>query len=200
MIAGGFHATENLDISLTNAKKLLADNGILLLAEQTNAPDYFDVIFGVLDGWWLFNDKWRTNRALIDQDKWKQVLEINNYTDIQFLSDNAENSVHSLILAINSSPQKDIVNTQFYTPSKELQDRQWLVLMKNNSDLYEGIFDALASHNIQPIKVSLADKFIQHNKDSYSIDANNSDDFKKIVSLLNSSPIIINTAYANKFQ
>ncbi|KAJ6784557.1 hypothetical protein PWT90_10068 [Aphanocladium album] len=51
------HATPDVRHSARNARQMLRAGGILTLAEYT-MQDYYllDVIFGQLEGWWLFND------------------------------------------------------------------------------------------------------------------------------------------------
>ncbi len=57
------HATRNLGVSLGNAQKLLASEGVLMMLEVTNSPVYLDFIFGMTEGWWLFEDTRYSYRA-----------------------------------------------------------------------------------------------------------------------------------------
>lgn len=70
------HATRNLPLSLGNLRKMLREDGALALIEMTpsvtNALYVMDVIFGLLEGWWLFNDG--RSHALADVEHWKRVL------------------------------------------------------------------------------------------------------------------------------
>ncbi|KAI1499966.1 hypothetical protein F5X99DRAFT_430171 [Biscogniauxia marginata] len=50
------HATSNLPNSLSNINKLLRPHGFVSLVEFTTRMFWFDMVFGLLDGWWLFND------------------------------------------------------------------------------------------------------------------------------------------------
>jgi acyl transferase domain-containing protein/acyl carrier protein/SAM-dependent methyltransferase len=63
--AGGFdvviganvlHATRNLRKTIRNVKRLLKTNGWLVLNEVTEVQDFTTLTFGLLDGWWLFDD------------------------------------------------------------------------------------------------------------------------------------------------
>lgn len=70
------HATRNLPLSLGNLRKMLREDGALALIEMTpsvtNSLYVMDVIFGLLEGWWLFNDG--RSHALADVDHWKRVF------------------------------------------------------------------------------------------------------------------------------
>lgn len=50
------HATSNLHNSLTNINKLLRPHGFVSLVELTTRNFWLDMVFGLLDGWWLFDD------------------------------------------------------------------------------------------------------------------------------------------------
>lgn len=70
------HATRNLPLSLGNLRKMLREDGALALIEMTptvtNSLYVMDVIFGLLEGWWLFNDG--RSHALADVNHWKRVF------------------------------------------------------------------------------------------------------------------------------
>ena len=50
------HATSNLYNSLGNIGKLLRPHGFVSLVELTTRNFWLDMVFGLLDGWWLYND------------------------------------------------------------------------------------------------------------------------------------------------
>ncbi|KAI2632155.1 polyketide synthase dehydratase-domain-containing protein [Hypoxylon sp. NC1633] len=61
------HATRDLVCSLTNIRKLVRPHdGCVALVELTQKLAWFDLVWGLLDGWWLFND----NRKYALQSPW----------------------------------------------------------------------------------------------------------------------------------
>ncbi len=50
------HATSDLSNALGNISKLLRPHGFVSLVEFTTRFFWFDIVFGLLDGWWLFED------------------------------------------------------------------------------------------------------------------------------------------------
>ncbi|WYZ35368.1 hypothetical protein EsH8_X_000015 [Colletotrichum jinshuiense] len=68
------HATKDITYSLANLRKMLREDGVLALIEMTpSRPLYvFDLIVGLLEGWWLFKDV-RTH-ALADIERWEQAF------------------------------------------------------------------------------------------------------------------------------
>ncbi|KAK1579385.1 beta-ketoacyl synthase domain-containing protein [Colletotrichum navitas] len=68
------HATRNISLSLANLRKMLRQDGALALIEMTpTRPLYvFDVIVGLLEGWWLFEDG--RKHALASIERWEQAF------------------------------------------------------------------------------------------------------------------------------
>ncbi|KAK6218838.1 beta-ketoacyl synthase [Colletotrichum tabaci] len=68
------HATRNITHSLSNLRKMLREDGALALIEMTAPrPLYvFDVIVGLLEGWWLFEDG--RSHALANVDFWARAF------------------------------------------------------------------------------------------------------------------------------
>lgn len=50
------HATKNLEVSTKHIRKVLRPDGFVSMVEFTRNMFWFDLVFGLLDGWWLFND------------------------------------------------------------------------------------------------------------------------------------------------
>jgi acyl transferase domain-containing protein/SAM-dependent methyltransferase len=50
------HATTNTTMSCRRIGETLNEDGVVILSEGTKALDWFDIVFGQLDGWWLAED------------------------------------------------------------------------------------------------------------------------------------------------
>ncbi|ETS78026.1 hypothetical protein PFICI_10088 [Pestalotiopsis fici W106-1] len=66
------HATRNLDVSLGNIRKMLRDDGALTLIEITQNMFWLDIVVGLLEGWWLFDDG--REHALVDEKHWERRM------------------------------------------------------------------------------------------------------------------------------
>lgn len=67
------HATRDLRASCANIRGLLRpEGGVLCLLELTRPQPWLDCVFGLLDGWWRFEDG-RTY-ALADERQWDRIL------------------------------------------------------------------------------------------------------------------------------
>ncbi|KAI9864364.1 MAG: Type I Iterative PKS [Trichoglossum hirsutum] len=66
------HATRSLVSSLTNIRKMLRSDGFLCLVELTRNLFWFDLVFGMLEGWWMFQDG--RKHVLADESLWERSL------------------------------------------------------------------------------------------------------------------------------
>ncbi|KAJ4354709.1 uncharacterized protein N0V89_006446 [Didymosphaeria variabile] len=66
------HATHSLHVSAGNIRKFLCPDGFLILLEMMGSLHWDDVVWGTLEGWWLFDDG-RTH-AIVDEKHWEKEL------------------------------------------------------------------------------------------------------------------------------
>ncbi len=70
------HATTDLRHTLSNVRRLLAPAGLLLLLEAVRPPRWFDLVFGLTEGWWRFTDlDLRPAHPGLSFATWERVLE-----------------------------------------------------------------------------------------------------------------------------
>ncbi|KAI2482376.1 Polyketide synthase [Pyrenophora tritici-repentis] len=72
LASNAVHATRSLPIAATNIRKMLRPDGVLLMVEMTEPMYWCDIIFGVFEGWWLFEDD--RQHALSSAEDWEKVL------------------------------------------------------------------------------------------------------------------------------
>ncbi len=69
------HATPDISATLTNVATLLKPDGSLIAVEGVRRQRWVDLIFGLTEGWWLFNDgELRDDYPLISRESWLDVL------------------------------------------------------------------------------------------------------------------------------
>ena len=116
--ANVLHATRHLDETLTHCRELLAPCGLLVALENQRGRGWMDLIFGQLDGWWRYADRYRANHALVGPDVWCQAL-----TDAGF--------AESEVLGVDTStaaglPDRGVIVAQ--GPAKiDLPEGVWIV-------------------------------------------------------------------------
>ncbi|KAJ6173459.1 hypothetical protein N7485_006271 [Penicillium canescens] len=100
------HATRNATVSLANLRKMLLVDGVMALVEFTNGLYWFDLVYGLLDGWWLFDDGRR--HALADTSFWNRSLVAAGYKHVKWTGgDTAESRMLRLICGFNSAVKSE---------------------------------------------------------------------------------------------
>lgn len=76
------HATEDLAVALANAKSCLAADGLFIFLEVVARRPIWDNVFGLLKGWWSFQDAHRTDSPLLNRDDWETLLQRSGFQDV----------------------------------------------------------------------------------------------------------------------
>jgi polyketide synthase PksM len=99
--ANVLHATRNIRQTLSNAKALMKNNGILILNELAANSLFFHLTFGLLEGWWLSEDSELRipGSPILSPETWCQLLEHERFTSIWFPAENLHDLGHQIIVA-----------------------------------------------------------------------------------------------------
>lgn len=82
------HATRSLPVSTSNIHKMLRPDGLLLLLEMTEPMYWCDIIFGVFEGWWMFEDD--RQHAVTSPEAWERVMHSVGYGHVDWSDGNVE--------------------------------------------------------------------------------------------------------------
>ncbi|CAF4052022.1 unnamed protein product, partial [Adineta steineri] len=119
--ANKLQGSQNLKKSLTDLRRLLVPNGLLLLLELINVPLYFDIIFGLLDQWWSLSDN---ARALNDVHQWTTTLkQLGGFTSVETTLNQSE----SAIIISQKTRSHEILKTL-----DERKHQAWVLFTKND--------------------------------------------------------------------
>ena len=103
------HATRELGNTLGNVKALLKDGGYLFLNEATDVQAFATMTYGLLEGWWRFEDAIRLeNSPLLDAARWVALLEQNGF-DVappQGLAGELKGPGQHILIARHKPPEK----------------------------------------------------------------------------------------------
>jgi hypothetical protein len=98
------HATHSLTESTKNIHKALRPDGFLMMLEMTSTVVWIDIIFGILEGWWLFDDG-RTH-AIAHQSRWQRDLQSVGFGHVDWTDGNSpEVNIERIIIALASGPR-----------------------------------------------------------------------------------------------
>ena len=79
------HASRDLGETLSHCLDLLTPSGQLLALERPEGEAWLDMVFGLVDGWWRFNDAYRVNHALAGPPVWRKALADAGFTETAFV-------------------------------------------------------------------------------------------------------------------
>ncbi|MGZ5558026.1 MAG: SDR family NAD(P)-dependent oxidoreductase [Methylobacter sp.] len=85
------HATPDIKTTLSNVNWLLKTHGWLVLNEMTQAQDLLTLTFGLLDGWWLYEDRqYRIQDSpLLTSETWTQLFREVGFQQVEILGPSA---------------------------------------------------------------------------------------------------------------
>ncbi|KAF9243032.1 hypothetical protein DTO027I6_6053 [Penicillium roqueforti] len=75
------HATTDISQTMANIRGLLKPGGKVILIEET-VPRARHFPFALLPGWWLANDKFRTDGPLLTVEGWSNVMKENDFSGV----------------------------------------------------------------------------------------------------------------------
>ena len=79
------HATRNLNTTLDHVLQLLSSGGLLVLCEVTSELSWYDITTGLIEGWQIFEDDWRTDSPILPANKWVEVLRERGFGEVEVL-------------------------------------------------------------------------------------------------------------------
>ena len=96
------HATRDLVTSTRHIRQMLRPDGILCLVEATRNLFWFDMVFGLLEGWWLATDG--RDHPLADEHRWERDLKAAGFRWVDWSDSPSEES--DVLRVITASPSE----------------------------------------------------------------------------------------------
>ena len=95
------HATKAKTKTISRLKSILNAQGFMVLSEVTQLVDWYDIVFGLLDGWWLANDG--STYPLQPPESWVQSFEQAGFKRISYSQGpTPESNTQRLLVASNN--------------------------------------------------------------------------------------------------
>ena len=160
------NATTSIAETLEHVRELLAPGGLLLLMEGTIRQRWFDLIFGLLEGWWKFQDlDLRPDYPLMSGSTWKELLTEKGFTKVVTI----EKSTQAVIIA--------------QTEKKEVESRSsrdWLMLA-DKQGIAEQLATKLRSSGDACTLVFAGDEYTKVGPAEYRINPQKPEEFEQLV-------------------
>ncbi|MDF5733350.1 MAG: KR domain-containing protein, partial [Rhizonema sp. PD38] len=168
------HATKDLRATVQHVRQLLAPGGILVLLEVTARQRWLDLIFGLLDGWWRFDDvDLRPNYALLTTAQWEKLL-----LEVGF---SATTALPSILQNNGLLPEQAVIVAQAAKslPASSLS-QNWLILA-DEKGIGQHLANQLRSQGQNCILVFKGNRYQELGEEIFAIDPENLADFQRLV-------------------
>ncbi|KAK1712140.1 hypothetical protein BDP67DRAFT_619432 [Colletotrichum lupini] len=98
------HATEKLEQTMRNARRLLKPGGYIMMLEVTdNEPIREGSVFGCLPGWWLGRDDGRVYSPCINVVEWDQLLRKTGFGGVDAVTPELDPLAHPVSLIVSQA-------------------------------------------------------------------------------------------------
>ena len=134
------HATKDLVHSTINVRKMLRPDGVLCLVELTRNLFWFDLVFGLLEGWWLFEDG--RKHALADERLWERCLNAAGFEWVDWTDSTSQESDILRVITASLVKTEQPTTVQMDARDGERLDSRQSLVFKNvdgldlQADLY----------------------------------------------------------------
>lgn len=104
LASNAIHATHSLVVSASHVRQALRPDGFLMILEMTEVVPFIDLVFGLLEGWWLFDDG--RKHAVVPAEHWERELHAAGFGHVDWTDGNLpENAFQKVIIALASGTQ-----------------------------------------------------------------------------------------------
>ncbi len=173
--ANVIHATTSIKQTLSHVRQLLAPGGILVLYEATTRTKWLDLVFGLLAGWWKFqDDELRPDYPLLNRFQWKKVLSetgFNQVVTLPEMEDIPDILSEQAVIVAQASPA---------TESTVSISKGWL-LLADGQGLAQQLARQLNSWGDVCILVFPGEKYQQIAPVEFTINPNNPSEYEQLL-------------------
>lgn len=180
------HATRDLERSVKHARQLLRPNGLMLLLEGTRPLRLLDLIFGITDGWWRFEDRaLRPAYPLVSTDTWRDVLTSNGFDRVATVPHNDDYRSalppQTVILAGADGGRESAARHSGETDSNDQRATDRWLIVAHDADSGRRFAAAMSDTDTDCVLVANSDGYGRVSASEYRIDFAEPEDFRRVV-------------------
>lgn len=120
--ANVLHATKNIRQTLRHTKAVMKNNGMLLLNEMAGNSLFPHITFGLLEGWWLYEDPAVRIPGCpgLYPNSWKAALESEGFESVFFPAEAVHDLSHQIVAASSNGLVRRIMMKNVILPEKDV--------------------------------------------------------------------------------
>src|SRR5580704_11322575 len=168
--ANVLHATPRVDVTTRHLRQLLAPGGVLLLLEITRPPFWLEIIFGLTEGWWKFEDlDRRPHHPLMSGAAWQTLLADCGMEQSAVVADSAPGEpAQSVVLA-----RKPVASGGFTLSLEE--GKHWLIFA-DQSGRGQRLAAILENQGCECSLIFADTQYTRHGSNQFGVRPDNSED------------------------
>jgi acyl transferase domain-containing protein/acyl carrier protein/SAM-dependent methyltransferase len=119
--ANVLHATADIRETLRNAKATLRNQGVLLLNEIAEWTMFNHLTFGLLEGWWLYEDAAvrLPGSPGLSPEKWREILAEEGFASVLFPAEEAHRLGQQIVAAVSNGRTRQRIAKHVVQPAPE---------------------------------------------------------------------------------
>lgn len=157
LAANVLHATRNIKETVVHVRQLLAPGGLLVLLEGLERQAWLDLTFGLLEGWWRFEDALRPDYALLNLEQWSDLLQSQGFTEPAALA--PEGLTQQAVILARGPAEVDL---------PQQRAGSWLILA-DRQGLGAGLAEGLGRQGQSCVLVEPAERYAALGPDRYQV-------------------------------
>ena len=165
-------------------KQLLAPGGMLVLYEATTRTYWVDLVFGLLEGWWKFQDyQLRPDYPLLSRSQWQEVLADTDFIQVVTLPE-----VEGMPEILSQQAVIVAQAAQTIEAPKSTTSKGWL-LLADEQGVAQQLAKELNSHGDVCTLVFAGEKYQQITPTEFTINPKNPQEYEQLIGELVTSEI-----------
>lgn len=184
--ANVLHATQDLRQSLQKLHDGLANDGLLVIHEIVGHDPTLENVFGLLPGWWRFEDlELRPKSPLLDQSQWIDLLKECGFDEPGVLSTSTDDNDSNLAVFL---ARKDATPTPTDSPESEERLDSTCVLFVDDFGQLDPLADQLRDQGRTVIVIQQSQQFEQIDEYTFGVSGGSIDELNSVFERV-SSPV-----------
>ena len=182
--ADAIHGVTDLKAALGRCSDLLVDGGLLVLRELTQTRLAFDLVFGLTDGWWNYQqDPARDQSPLLTTSEWSQVLTETGWESPSLPATCEKTGEHAAVIVARQPVRSETKPPKVFLTDKPPKEPNWLIFGDGGAAGHT-LVDQLRHAGRRCVTVRDGEEFDLLDSDEFQINPANREDFVQLKSAI----------------